>query len=562
MSFQDESKKLDEILKENENNLRRLIEQLKTSLGVIPFVGAGLSRPFGFPLWTDFLITRARLVGIEEKIQERIYAGKYEDAAEDLLNTMGNRAFNDAIEDAFGDHILDGKKLDGAILLIPQLAAGPVITTNFDHTLENVFKNAGRPFDHVVWGIRVDMFTKALSQNKSYLIKIHGDVEDRTDRVLTLADYRKHYGDSGTKIDRNLFLPSLLQQMLTSRTILFVGCSLNKDRTVESIGKVARENPAIAHYAIIEEPESNEEIRNRARNLSDYGIRPIWYPRGQHDLIEQILSYLVEQICVKSRQKNRTPDSNLSFSRASRQIEPKNAERDKIIKETFTNSMGMEFVLIPAGEFIMGSEEYGWDLEKPVRTVTINKPFYLGVYPVTQRQWEELMEDNPSYFEGNELPVERVSWNDVQEFIIKLNEQEGENKYYLPSEAEWEYAIRAGTTTSYFFADDDSKLEEYAWYYENSESKTHPVGQKNPNPWGLYDMIGNVWEWIQDTWHDSYRYAPTDSSAWESRESPLRVVRGGCWGSLAANCRSAARAEYPDSTREEHTVGFRIMKVL
>jgi hypothetical protein len=123
LSFQDESRKLNEILKDNENNLRRLIEQLKTSLGVIPFVGAGLSRPFGFPLWTDFLITQARSVGIEEKIQERIYAGEYGEAAEDLLNTMGSRAFNDAIEDAFGDHILDGKKLDGAISLIPQLSA-------------------------------------------------------------------------------------------------------------------------------------------------------------------------------------------------------------------------------------------------------------------------------------------------------------------------------------------------------------------------------------------------------------------------------------------------------
>jgi formylglycine-generating enzyme required for sulfatase activity len=411
----------------------------------------------------------------------------------------------------------------------------------------------------MVWG-GVDMFTKALSQNKSYLIKIHGDVEDRTDRVLTLSDYKKHYGDSESNIDQNLFLPSLLQQMLTSRTILFVGCSLNKDKSVESMGKAASEHPAMAHYAIVEKPESIEEIHNRVRQLSNYSIRPIWYPRGQYDIIEQILSYLVEQIYVKSLHQNRVPESNMSFSRASRQIETKNAEKDTIIKETFTNSIGMELVLIPAGKFMMGSEEYDW--EEPVRIVTINKPFYLGVYPVAQRQWKELMEDNPSYFEGDELPVERVSWNGVQEFIIKLNKQEGEKKYYLPSEAEWEYAIRAGTTTSYFFADDDSELDEYAWYYKNSEGKTHPVGQKEPNPWGLYDMIGNVWEWIQDTWHESYRYAPTDNSAWQSKDSPLRVVRGGCWESLAANCRSAARTEYPDSTHKEQTIGFRIMKVL
>jgi formylglycine-generating enzyme required for sulfatase activity len=174
----------------------------------------------------------------------------------------------------------------------------------------------------------------------------------------------------------------------------------------------------------------------------------------------------------------------------------------------------MTFTLISAGDFYMGSEESGD--EKPVHKVKINNPFYLGIYPVTQREWKAVMDDNPSYFKGDDMPVEQVSWDDVQEFIKKLNEKEGTDRYRLPSEAEWEYACRVGTTSRYSFGDDESKLGDYAWYDDNSGDKTHPVGQKKPNSWGLYDMHGNVWEWVQDKWHDSYGGAPTDGSAWES----------------------------------------------
>ena len=122
------------------------------------------------------------------------------------------------------------------------------------------------------------------------------------------------------------------------------------------------------------------------------------------------------------------------------------------------------------------------------------------------------MGDNPSHVKGDDLPVERVSWDDVQEFIRKLNKKEGTDKYRLPSEAEWEYACRAGATTRYSFGDSESKLGDYAWYHENSGDKTHPVGKKKPNPYGLYDMHGNVWERVQDERH-SYDGAPNDGSA-------------------------------------------------
>ena len=256
-------------------------------------------------------------------------------------------------------------------------------------------------------------------------------------------------------------------------------------------------------------------------------------------------------------------------------------EPEKIAKQD--NSISMKFTLIPAGAFYMGSEES--DGEKPVHKVKINNPFYLGTYPVTQREWKAIMRSNPSKFKGDDLPVERVSWDKVQEFIKKLNEKEGTDKYRLPSEAEWEYACRAGTTTRYSFDDDELKLGDYGWYAENSGSrspkkgddfgydtddlfqnrwkgKTHSVGQKKPNSWGLYDMHGNVEEWVQDMWHDCYDGAPTDGSSWESGDDGAeRVNRGGSWRIYAWDCRSAFRGrDVP--RRRINFLGFRLLREL
>jgi len=147
----------------------------------------------------------------------------------------------------------------------------------------------------------------------------------------------------------------------------------------------------------------------------------------------------------------------------------------------YTNSIDMKFIQIPAGEFEMGSlsQENNWyNNEQPVHTVKIKKSFYLGKYLVTQKQWVEIMDSNPSKFRGDDRPVDRVSWNNAQEFVKKINEKEGTDKYRLPSEAEWEYACRAGTSTRYAFGDSESKLEEYC-YCENLDVGTHPVGQRN-----------------------------------------------------------------------------------
>ncbi len=229
--------------------------------------------------------------------------------------------------------------------------------------------------------------------------------------------------------------------------------------------------------------------------------------------------------------------------------------------KTINNSIGMEFVLITAGEFDMGSpsNELGRTDESPVHHVKISKAFYMGKYEVTQKQWRDVMGSSPSYFKGDNLPVESVSWNEVQEFIKKLNQKEGSNKYRLPSEAEWEYAARAGTTTRYSFGEDASKLGDYAWYDANSGSKPHDVGQKKPNPWGLYDMYGNVWEWMHDIYHNNYSGAPIDGSSWESGVGSSRVVRGGYWRLIAKYCDSADRGPNDPSNRLGY-LGFRLVR--
>jgi formylglycine-generating enzyme required for sulfatase activity len=207
---------------------------------------------------------------------------------------------------------------------------------------------------------------------------------------------------------------------------------------------------------------------------------------------------------------------------------------------SFTNSIGMKFVMIPAGEFQMGANLY--EHEKPVHNVKITKPFYMQAAEVTQKQWAAVMGNNPSNFRGDDLPVEQVSWNDAQEFIKKLNEKERKKAYRLPTEAEWEYACRAGSKGKFCFGDNEGTLGEYAWYNANFECKTYPVGQKKPNAWGLFDMHGNVWEWCQDLYGSDYY----SNSPFEDPQGPkiggCRVLRGGCWDTqYADHCRSATR---------------------
>ena len=230
--------------------------------------------------------------------------------------------------------------------------------------------------------------------------------------------------------------------------------------------------------------------------------------------------------------------------------------------EKWTNSIGMEFVKIPTGTYLRGCNSDREDCksnETPQRRISISS-FWMGTYKVTQAQWEAVMGGNPSHFqEGNTRnhPVETVSWHDAQEFVRRLNAKEGHNRYRLPTEAEWEYAARAGSKTAYSFGDNERDLGDYAWYVKNSDFKTHPVGQKRPNAWGLHDIHGNVMEWVQD-WYDSEYYASseTDNPRGPS-EGWTRVLRGCVWGHSNTYCRSAYRhSRAPDSRSIVSGAGF------
>ena len=254
-------------------------------------------------------------------------------------------------------------------------------------------------------------------------------------------------------------------------------------------------------------------------------------------------------------------------------------------EDTLKNSLGMELKLIQPGTFKMGSPETEIgrrDDETPVREVTITKPFYIGVTEVTQEQWLAIMGANPSCFAGPprsrweniqglfkklsgtvpskvidpKRPVDNVTWDDVQAFLKKLSEKE-KVIYRLPTEAEWEYACRAGTQTPYYWG--DKWNDEYGWCNSNSGHATHNVGMKKPNTWGLYDMIGNVAEWCQD-WHGLYPVTAKATDPQGSSVGQRRVLRGGSfYGDSQPHCRSAHRGHFwPDGTSID--IGFRVVR--
>ncbi len=249
---------------------------------------------------------------------------------------------------------------------------------------------------------------------------------------------------------------------------------------------------------------------------------------------------------------------------------------------------------VPAGRFAMGSptDEPGrWDAEGPVHLVTIATGFWLFDTPCTQALWQAVMGENPSHFQSPERPVEQVSWKEVQGFLARIAERIPDLRLSLPTEAQWERACRAGTDTALYtgpieiLGDANAPaLDPIAWYggnsaqgfelengyapdwlsdfqYPKGKAGTHPVKGKAPNAWGLHDMLGNVWEWVQDAWHDDYQGAPADGSAREG-DSPgaFRVFRGGAWHGKARSCRCASRSRYSPDYRLDF-LGFRCARV-
>jgi len=240
-------------------------------------------------------------------------------------------------------------------------------------------------------------------------------------------------------------------------------------------------------------------------------------------------------------------------------------DKDKVLRR-----FADEFVTLTPGKgafpasFSMGGEAAR---EKPAHEVKLRGPFALNKYEMTQELYEAVMGKNPSKWKGPRNSVEMVSWDEAGEFCRKATAELRTRKLLgdddvirLPSEAEWEYACRAGSKTRYSFGDKEDELKDYAWFKGNSKGEDPPVGKKKPNAWGLYDMHGYVWEWTADAWHDDYKGAPADGRVWDEKEAKERVLRGGSWADGADACRSAYR-HHEETGHRSDTVGFRCVRM-
>ena len=224
-----------------------------------------------------------------------------------------------------------------------------------------------------------------------------------------------------------------------------------------------------------------------------------------------------------------------------------------------------EMIVIPSGDFMMGSEvdptskDYIYDDEKPQHVVQI-RSFAIGKYEITQKQWQALMGNNPSKARGNNLPVEMISWKDAQKYVEKLSKITRQ-KYRLPSESEWEYAARAGSSSLYPWGDSDIELLDYAWFSPKL-NETRPVGLKIANTFGLYDILGNVEEWVQDCLHKNYIKAPNDGRVWiKGGDCSKRMLRGGFWETDSLNARTAIRNSQNRNVKSPF-IGLRVARDL
>ncbi len=234
---------------------------------------------------------------------------------------------------------------------------------------------------------------------------------------------------------------------------------------------------------------------------------------------------------------------------------------DKAFRDHLGNGVHLEMVRIPSGKFALGSptnETGRRENESPISEINV-PAFYMAKFVVTQEQWVAIMGSNPAIFRENlQAPVENISWLEAQDFCQKLAAKT-QHLYRLPSESEWEYACRAGTNTAYHFGDSPTELADYAWFADNANKRSHPVGAKVPNPWGLSEMHGGIWEWCEDVWHDNFNGAPADGSAWVlDGYTSRRVRRGGSWSNEAKLCRSASREWHWQSDRY-NDIGFRVV---
>ncbi|MFO7902719.1 MAG: SUMF1/EgtB/PvdO family nonheme iron enzyme [Planctomycetota bacterium] len=333
-----------------------------------------------------------------------------------------------------------------------------------------------------------------------------------------------------------------------------------------------------------------EGLKGRAEQVENDTRRDYWV--SLFELFEYVRSKTKTHV-LRTRRVSQSPSYQTSLSLPNFRL---TQVLDFDLPTEVTNSVGMKLTLIPAGEFMMGRAQSSQEIvrmfdldedhakyfsdESPQHRVRITKPFYLGVHEVTEEQWKAVMNTEPwsglsrpeqedeAGEEGAEVPgyaASHISWKEARKFCEKLSSEEGV-KYRLPTEAEWEYACRAGSTAMYHFGDDVSTLGDYAWYeqnaYEADEKYSHRIGQKEPNSFGLHDMHGNVWEWCQDWYGEDYYATSPANDPMGPEDGSARVHRGGSWYNTARSCRSANRSRYAPSLRSNSRLGFRVARDL
>jgi serine/threonine protein kinase len=437
--------------------------------------------------------------------------------------------------------------------------------------------------------------------------------------VLGTPHYMAPEQASGKRIDERADLFSLgviLYQMATG-DLPFQGESI-----YEVLMAIGMHNPAPIRSICPETPHSlsnlihsllEKERENRPRNASELlteldgidgidsnaGYAPASVPRGRHDttvnprtprisresiprksnakwglflgvsitliclLLGAIIWLLIDRgrggpVVVNNgdpkQQQNGEPEKKYEITHGSFPANPQ-------IGDSVTNSIGMKLMWIPPGEFDMGTPGAGAvDDETPCKRRKISRGFWFGAFEVTQKEYRAVMGNNPSTVQGDDLPVTDLSYEDCLKFCVKMKEKTGLD-YRLPTEAQWEYAARAGTRTAYSFGDDEDDLEFYGWFDENSDDKLHPIGRKRANPWGLYDIYGNAEEWCLD-WYleDFYKDAPTDDPLCDIGPKTDRVRRGGSFTDAIDDCRSATRYQSDPMLRADN-LGFRVVIV-
>lgn len=318
----------------NHISVRQLAREIEEERSLVPFIGAGLSQPHGFRGWTSFLLDLAVRTGKKAIVGSLVASGQYEEAAQVVRDALGP-ALDDAIHEEYGEHNLRAGSLHGAVTMLPELFAGPVVTTNFDRVLERTYQEAGVRMG-VYWGASTDSGVRALREHRPVLLKLHGDCDDCNDRVLTAEEYEKHYGSLNPgQLDLTRPLPYLLSAILLQGPVLFLGCSLTADRTVQVVQNLAKHARGMWNYAVVEAPRTRGSLLKRARFLAECGIRPVWYPRGQHERVEQVLGFLCEvRNSVRAPPVLTHPEAQINLdSVRDRAAEARAALRPSILKQ-------------------------------------------------------------------------------------------------------------------------------------------------------------------------------------------------------------------------------------